>query len=421
MLPLALLLTFLPTVRGSEIAALAQSPTKLPEETGKPARESGGPVLTVVPGEGIVSTQPGTAKCSLGEIDPWQETKVERVFTLRNDTRETLTLDRIQPSCGCTSVVVGGEGDGAGRPLQPGSTVPVKVTLDMNRLRPGPVDKYVWAYLRGRREPAATLELSGTLKRLIGASPDHVSFGRMMARAIQPVTVTLEIDPRLSPSGFLPELVSSNPDIRVVAGTPVSAMAGKKRTQDYTISVSPQAKIGMLLSTLVFKIPTPEEQKAAGVPALSEPARQAFTSLAIPLTGEVIGKVTATPGSVVFGAVQEGTSATRRITLSAVAPGLLKGLTVSVSSPHVRCVILPADAPVSASGGQSSPSVPTLPGSVTRPGNSASPPAAERQILEVTLSGDAPAGSLRAEIALKTSEGEQLTALVFAFIRKKTP
>jgi|GEM_PF-5338013 len=61
--------------------------------------------LTVIPREGMKQTAPDSGKYECGQIDLLQMQRVERTFTLKNETGTPVALDAIRTSCGCQSSV----------------------------------------------------------------------------------------------------------------------------------------------------------------------------------------------------------------------------------------------------------------------------------------------------------------------------
>ena len=91
------------------------------------------------------------------------ETPLTHTFLVRNGGKSALTIEHVAASCECISAQIG---ESAALPVRiaPGQTVPVRVTLSMGRLAPGPALKSVWLYQRGGSADGLRLEIRGVIK-----------------------------------------------------------------------------------------------------------------------------------------------------------------------------------------------------------------------------------------------------------------
>ena len=98
------------------------------------------------------------------------ETPLSHTFLLRNDSKTTLTVERVAISCDCVQTQIG---ETQMLPVQvaPGQTVPVRVSLSLGRLLPGLLSKSAWLYLHDGDENGLRLELRGTVRDEPGAKP----------------------------------------------------------------------------------------------------------------------------------------------------------------------------------------------------------------------------------------------------------
>ena len=92
----------------------------------------------------------------------------QAVFVLRNMSALPLTLDRLQPTCHCTTAeVLGGSevqaADHRVPVVPPGGSLKVRVTVILSGHAPGPLLKSVLIFVSGHSDPAARLDMSGTL------------------------------------------------------------------------------------------------------------------------------------------------------------------------------------------------------------------------------------------------------------------
>ena len=65
--------------------------------------------------------------------------------------------------------------------LLPGKEAKLHVALSLIALPPGPLHKFVSVYISGQAQPAAMLEMSGTLLPSVSFSPVFLDFGRLHA------------------------------------------------------------------------------------------------------------------------------------------------------------------------------------------------------------------------------------------------
>jgi hypothetical protein len=121
------------------------------------------PTLSVVPNAGTVIAGPGAAFWQFAPRPLSDETPLTHTFLLRNDTKTTLTIERVALSCDCVAAQIG-ESQSLPVQIAPGQTVPVQVSLSMGRLVPGPVSKSAWIYLHGGNEDGLRLEMRGMVR-----------------------------------------------------------------------------------------------------------------------------------------------------------------------------------------------------------------------------------------------------------------
>src|SRR5947207_7422908 len=91
------------------------------------------PVLVVAASQGVERVDAVTARVQCGEIDSLATPRLEHTFTVRNEALVPVTIDRMQASCGCTSILVGGK-DGAKQSIAPGAQVAIRLTTDVTKL-----------------------------------------------------------------------------------------------------------------------------------------------------------------------------------------------------------------------------------------------------------------------------------------------
>lgn len=162
--------------------ALLLAPLALLVAAPAPRALAAPPALTIVAGSGTTLADDATARYDFGTRRLSDESPLEHLFTLRNANAASVTVDRLQSSCGCTTASLGGDLD---LPLTvgPGGLLPVRVRIAPHRLAPGPVEKSVWVFTHGASDAPLLLEITGTMQD----DPDTVPAPAVAAPA--PVTL----------------------------------------------------------------------------------------------------------------------------------------------------------------------------------------------------------------------------------------
>ncbi len=111
----------------------------------------------------LMVTPPDTARYDFGTRTCGDSSPVTHIFRLRSSGPQALMVTRVPTSCHCTEAAPEGR-TALPLTLAPGATLPLVVTVDLDRFGPGPVSKTVWVYVRGTSKPALTLEVTGTLR-----------------------------------------------------------------------------------------------------------------------------------------------------------------------------------------------------------------------------------------------------------------
>lgn len=123
--------------------------------------------LVVVPGKEIAPLASNAAEYIFGTRRLPDPGSAQATFTLRNTANRPLTIERLQPTCRCTTAEALSEAgvpvDRAAITLPPGGRIQVRVTVILRVHAPGALVKSVLVFLAGHADPAARLDLSGTL------------------------------------------------------------------------------------------------------------------------------------------------------------------------------------------------------------------------------------------------------------------
>jgi hypothetical protein len=121
------------------------------------------PALSVVPSAGTVCVSSKAAFWQFAPRSLSDEKPLTHLFLLHNDTKTTLTIERVALSCDCVQTEIN-ESKSLPVKVSPGQTVPIQVSLSMHRLVSGPVSKSAWVYLHGGSDAGVRLEIRGTVR-----------------------------------------------------------------------------------------------------------------------------------------------------------------------------------------------------------------------------------------------------------------
>lgn len=347
--------------------------------------QTGTPPLSLTAGEGIEKTESGY-RYDFGPVDRIARPVCARRFKLRNDGASAVTIDRLQASCGCTTALLKAPQDAEGRVLLgAGKTIDFQVTMDLTHQLPGRLAKYLWVFVKDSPAPALTMVLEASVASVVEFTPAALSFGRNDAGAVKSLPLLVTIDRRIADSGLPFELVSSAAGIAVAPREAPAAAAGDRAVRAFTVTLTDRADLGLLNGALSFVV----RQEAGASPP--DPGRSHLASLltasVVPVSGEVVGSVSASPGSVVFGAVSASDRNPRRVTLLG-KPEALAPLRLEPLNDWITARLLPLE------------------------GGAAGSPPLRR--LEVALTQKAPTGTLQTQVALRTLEGRRLVLSVSA-------
>jgi hypothetical protein len=254
-------------------------------------------------------------------------TDVSHTFLLRNADASPLTISRFHPSCHCTSAALVPDG-GLPVVLAPGAEATVRVSVAVEPYLIGPLEKSVQVYADGRDTPIATLTLDADVRPLVSLEPTQLDFGMAPAGHVRTRTLRATLDARLAPAEGTPQLLATDPDLKV---TPLAASAdvtSGMRTYMYRVTLAPDAALGPVRDVLEFAHSA--GQSATLGATLSD-------SSGVPVTGTVVGSATASPSLVAFGTVSVGHAAGLRVTLTAPHQGILAAARAVVADRDLHC------------------------------------------------------------------------------------
>ncbi len=177
------------------------------------------------------------ASFDFGEIS--QGEKVRHVFIFSNVGDETLMIDRVRSSCGCTAALV------SDKILEPGETGEVQANFDSTRFS-GSVSKTIYLYTNDPVYPTKQLYVKGKIRELVSIKPTQVNFGtvapklpvqaKVVVRNQGKETMTLG-----TPRSTAPELVVKMEDAPFEVGTEIAidlkltAKPGQQRFSGYIL------------------------------------------------------------------------------------------------------------------------------------------------------------------------------------------
>lgn len=377
-----------------------------------------------------ITSSSSIQKCryAAGVVTQLKTSQINHIFALENMGKAPLIITDIKPSCGCTNTILGnGVPEQLPLTLAAGQKVMLHTTVNLAYLRPGPLDKFVYVFLKGREAPDATLEITATLQPPVTLTPSVLKFGPVSAGMERSQMLTLTVDPQLVSSMATARVVSTNPDLQVqqidapphpalpatqataneptsapppsTTNTPISQTTNPddhpyERT--YRITVSPKARLGMLTGTIAW-IPGGTGDTEAG------------NIVTVPVEGEVDGDISAAPEVVAFGTVHQGQSAHQRIVLTGKTADALAHINVSCASPVLSARLSTEDGRVL----MDTSAPPTIPPTGIAPAKGKVP---RKLLLDVTLSDQASAGSLITQVIVTLTNGQQLVLPVYIYV-----
>ena len=358
--------------------------------TQAPVPQDAGPAVQVafLPLPGLALVEGSIYQYDAGAVDTVRIPHLERAFTLKNTSRQPITITRLRGSCGCETLLLlhGGVSTPTAR-LAPGEQATIHLTVNLHAGQPGAVRKYVWVdgppTASGQAAPLATLEVNILLQQSVSFVPSFLDFGKVEAGAGARRSVTASFDPDLLPTlvltgaSPLPPLGSASPDVQARPLGPVQRVmeGGKPRLhQTYQVTLSPSAHAGRLSGQLWLDLPGGGTTPAPRV--------------GLAISGQVAGAIDALPASVFFGSLPAGKPVTRSVVLSLASPLNAQRLSVTSSAPWLLAAL---DQPA-ASG--------------------------PHRLLSVTLTAQAPPGPLQGKVTVSLSDGERLDIPVVAELTK---
>ena len=361
---------------------------------------------------------------NFGTVNPLEDAYLKQTFILRNDGRATLSGMRLQlPAMPGLQVLAATSGKSRSAPqimtsnillpdLLSGHTFLLIMSLQVMNQPAGQVNATAFVTLPRKMKPIAAIEMQATIQSSVDFSVPALNYGHIPAGQERVLPLRIELDPRLAPFGSIPKLYCSNPDIRIIS-VPLQEQ-DKRKSQllnarqkatglySYLVMLPSDASIGMVSGTLqvvAVELPSvmalPQSKPSRNQPLSATVVADALRSTSIQITGQVIGDVSSSPGSVLFDSVIQGHPASRRIQLLVKDPKVLDGLQINSPVIWLSARLLANNSKASKRALQA--------------GQMA-------QTLEVILSPQAPHGALRTQLTLTLASGQRLVLPIAAFV-----
>ena len=124
--------------------------------------------------------QANELKYDFGEV--FQGEKVRHVFEFVNAGDETLKIERVRSSCGCTAVLV------SEKSIPPGGKGELQANFDSARFR-NTVSKTIYLYSNDPVRPVMQFYIKGKVLETVAVKPAQINFGKVVAE--KPVTSTV--------------------------------------------------------------------------------------------------------------------------------------------------------------------------------------------------------------------------------------
>lgn len=210
------------------------------------------PLLRLLAQADAKASTTATARFDFGRRSVLDTTPITHTFVLRSQSKGPLTIDRLQPSCRCTTALLEGN-RGAPFTLAPGQQISVRVLISPGDALPGFFEKEVYVFAAGDSVPTATLQIAGTLTPPVTFQPTTLDFGRVTAKDARSLTVTVFVDKRLLSPGQTIRLRCDNADILITESLGPSLPLIAKHFgvfETYNVRLSPHARPGPIRAIL---------------------------------------------------------------------------------------------------------------------------------------------------------------------------
>ena len=283
--------------------------------------------------------------------------------------------------------------------MAPGEKIALRIALHTETLKPGPLRKWVWVRARHQAQPLATLAITALVQAPATFTPATLDFGRVPAGEKRLLRLTATTPVGL-PNAPVWHLVSTNPDVQIeTERAPGDANSrqnsGASAARIFTITLALTAPLGRIEGALRLVAGLPDSVRERNTSPITNTNTNIGMGLSVPLTGEVIGSLFATPRVLVFGSTPAGKAVTRQVILQSDTPDALQGLQISCASPSISARLLPFPATPDSAIMQNNPATATL---------------------TVTLADTALAGGFQTDVVVTTRTGQRLRIVVLGSV-----
>lgn len=114
----------------------------------------------------------------------YQGEQVRHAFVFSNSGKDSLNIEKVSSSCGCTAALA------SAKSLAPGSSGEIQATFDSTRFR-GAISKTVYLYTNDPAQPVVQLHLKGNIQEELVIDPQQVNFGVVAPKRTVKSTVSL--------------------------------------------------------------------------------------------------------------------------------------------------------------------------------------------------------------------------------------
>ncbi|GAX60687.1 hypothetical protein SCALIN_C13_0204 [Candidatus Scalindua japonica] len=209
--------------------------------------------------------------------------KVEHVYKFENRGNDTLEIQKVKPSCGCTAVVL------SHNTILPGKTGEIKATFNSRSYR-GHARKTIAVLSNDPDTPSYKLTLSGEIIEEISIKPQNINFGSFRVDNQSDKTVKVSVKSQSGPDFKITKATSSKPFVEA------TAMEGQNGEYTVAATLKNYHKIGRFSGKIFLDTNSDKQPKAS-----------------IIFYGVVEGDLVINQKRLYFGNISEGKEITRRL------------------------------------------------------------------------------------------------------------
>ncbi|MEZ4651732.1 MAG: DUF1573 domain-containing protein [Candidatus Eisenbacteria bacterium] len=182
-----------------------------------------------------------------GEVS--QGDHVEYVFEFENGGTDTLRVENVESSCGCTAVAP------KDRTIPPGGSSGIQVVFHTRDYR-GERSQVVAVYTNDPAEPRVDLVVHATIMPLIQAADDYLEFGEVQVGTTKTVATLVTADP-----GTDFEILGFEGDKDLVDWNVVPASAPDKIAYRVEATIRKDAPLGPFSERVLMKVKHPQKEE----------------------------------------------------------------------------------------------------------------------------------------------------------------